>query len=1142
MHMYGLSKKNFKQVIFCLWTLFVAAGLVFLSCQSDVGVQNEAGEWTFSGHVIDGSNQLPLAGVQISYFDNSGVSKQVISDSSGEFYIKSLPFGDRNFHFIYKPAKTSTFYTQKIIQANSYTESKMIDGLLGDVSRVVTLYPLNGSVSGDVSIKINGSNKAVPVKKAEISISYNDTGLINATPVLFNTTADSLGRFSFSNLPVAPGASLSINSVALNGNVYSIESVSLKELFKGKMILLGTLFLVSQDTSVLISKVKSNVLSTDGFGLNSVPANTRLWYILPFKPYPAGIQVSISDGSDPKFSVRTNLDTVFITPVKPLNLDTLVTVTIEGTDTAGNHFSFVFDGAKRFRTETDRSAHIKSNVLSADGFGLTNVSVNVIPWYKLPVMPLASSVDVTVNSLQNFTVKLKVSKDTVFITPMGKFPYDTLVSLIISGIDTMRNHFEYKMDDVRRFRTEKDPVNLVSSNVLSESGFGLTDISVDVHPWYRLPLFPVAAGLSVTVNDGEDLSAKCSIHFDTLFIEPVRKLKYDSLITVTISGKDSTQKPFKFVFDNDRRFRTSAEKLKEVISNVLSNDGKGLTGIPVNTRLWYVLPTPPLSSSVTAKISGGGDPDPIININKDTVFITPSRLFTYESLITVTIQGMDTSGKSFQYIFDSSKRFTTEKGIFPNASNAWQTSGVPLRTFKLNDTIWVRYSEILDADIAKIDWLTSSAQYSIYGKGTVANANVWIKKDTLFVRPDQRLAIGFGQTMGFRVSVTSASGKRSDTTDIIVSTVENIYYVKWTNTKDFLGNMRNDFGARDSIIVVSNAPIKEIRGLSGINGKAVPDGLSLDNIVLHGDTIIYKPSLYMKPDSTYGLDFDVLFKDGSLLYDVLGVNWKTALKIKILDVNNRINGEYRQFKVKGDSLTVTFSEAVDTSATASIPFRVNIIDVKNRQIKTSVRWDATCKIAKIFNLDMLPTADFDASPAYTSGSVYTRAVNSISFNMITRNGEQVMNFKPRNENIELHTERGLCVVNTNLLINHDPHWEVDRGENTTDNFPANGMVQLLFNRELDTMAIREDTSTISKYIGINAGTTAISSTLLFSADAKTISIKPDSLLDNSKAYYVWIKNIPGYQITGAPAINKHAGTFNGKAANYSLFDKAFMVK
>lgn len=1114
-----------------------------LNCQSDMGVQKEAGEWTFSGHVIDGSNQLPLAGVQISYFDNSGVSQQVVTNSNGEFYIKSLPFGDRNFRFSYQPANDSLpSYTQKIILANGYAESKLIDGLLGDVSKVVTLYPLYGTVSGEVSVKINGSNKAVPVKRAEISISYNDTGLINATPVLFSTIADSLGRFSFSKLPVAPGALLSINNVSLNGIVYSRAPLSLNELFKGKVILLGTLFLTSQDTSVLISKVKSNVLSEDGFGLNAVPIDTRLWYILPVKPIPAGIQVSLNDGTNQGASVKINGDTIFVTPMKLLSYDTLVTVTIQGIDTAGNHFSFVFDEAKRFRTEIDRSVHLLSNVLSADGYGLSNVPVSIKPWYKLPVMPIASSIDVSVNSLQNFIVNIKVSKDTVFIIPTVNFPYDTLVSIVITGIDTLRNHFQFAMDEMRRFRTEKNPAIYVRSNVLSAEGWGLSNVSVDINPWYKLPLFPVAAGLSVTINDGEDMAAQTSIHLDTVFVLPARRLKSDTLVTVTISGKDSTQKPFKFVFDNDLAFWTGGESPNQVISNVLSSDGIGLTGVAVNETLWYVLPSPPRLSSITAKISGGGDPDPIVSVNKDTVFITPSRHFTYESLITVTIQGVDTSGKYFNYIFDSSKRFTTEKGIFPSASNAWQTPGTPLRTFKLNDTIWVKFSEALDADIAKTNWLASSAQHTIYGKGTAANANVWINKDTLFVRPDQRLAIGFGQTMGFRVSVSSVSGKRSDTTDFIVSTIENVYYVKWTNTKDFLGNVRNDFGARDSIIVVSNAPIKEVRGLSGIPGKAVPDGFSLDNIVLRGDTIIYKPSLYMKPDSTYGLDFDVLFKDGSMLYDVLGVTWKTALKVQILEVNNRVSGEYRQFKVKGDSLIVTFSEAIDTSATATIPFRVNLTDVKNRQLKTSVRWDASCKVARIFNLDMLPTADFDASPAYSSGSTYTKAVSSITFNLITRNGEQVMNFKPRNENIELHTERGLCVVNTNLLLNHDSHWEVDRGESPTESFPANGMVQILFNREVDTMAIRADTSTISRYIGINAGTTAVPSTLLFSADARTISIKPDSILNNTSAYYVWLKNIPGCNIAGAPAINKHAGSFSGKAANYSLFDKAFMVK
>jgi hypothetical protein len=298
----------------------------------------------------------------------------------------------------------------------------------------------------------------------------------------------------------------------------------------------------------------------------------------------------------------------------------------------------------------------------------------------------------------------------------------------------------------------------------------------------------------------------------------------------------------------------------------------------------------------------------------------------------------------------------------------------------------------------------------------------------------------------------------------------------------------------------------------------------------------------MKPDSIYGLDFDIRFQNGSVRYNVLGVTWKTALRLQILSVDNRSGGEFRRFRVIGDSLTVSFSEPIDTSSEAVAPFRVNMTDINNRFIKTIVRWSPSLMSATIFNLDTLPTADCDASPAYTSEALGTRAVRSITFDLVTATGEQALAFKPRNENIEIHTEKGLCVMNSNILANHSDRIPVYRSESAISEFPLDGEVTVTFNKEIDTALMLLDTAGLTEYAGIREGTMPVDVEVSFSPDAKTIRLRPVESLESATNYYVWLKKVPGKGIAYAYSINKNAGSFSGKAINSNLLDRPFQAK
>lgn len=800
-------------------------------CDSGGLNPGDYGAWSFTGYVVDGSTKDPLVGASIEYSDKDGALSKASTDDNGAFIIQGIPFGDHNFKFTYRSDSGGVKYTSRMAVISDLNESRSVEGVVGSVSMVVALYPLTGSLKGTLSAKLPGSSRIIPAASVGVKLSYTDTSLANSSPIVFDASTDSLGRFSFSGAPLAPGASLIFNSPRIDGLTYALAPVTVGDLFSRKQVDLGALYLAAKDSSNLQDEVRSNVLSSDGFGL---------------------------------------------------------------------------------------------------------------------------------------------------------------------------------------------------------------------------------------------------------------------------------------------------------------------TNIPVDRTLFYVLPSAPKEGSVTVTLSGGIVPNTRVEIRGDTLFIDPLANLSYDTQVTVGIEGLDTAGSQFHFVFDGVKQFRTEKGIYALRSNAWGPDRVPFGEFDPNDTLWVEFSAPLDSDAANILWFPSTADNTISAKGAGSNAYAWVHEDTLFVLPDQRLAVDYGETMGFKISVLSRDGKRSDSVEVTAKVISDNYYVRWTNTKDFLGNMRTDFGPSDSVVVVSNSPIAEIRGLSAATGKTAPPDLFLDNVRLSGDTIVYRPSLYLKADSVYGIDFDILFKDGNFRRDVLPVSWKTASTLQLLSVDNRKDGLFRPMAAIGDSFTVVFSAAIDTSESAPVPFKVLMRDVNGESVRSSVRWLSDRRTAVIHNVDTLPTADFDASPAYSDDAVETRAVASVSFDLSTIKGERIFGFKPEGSEIELHTEKGLCVVDASILVSHDHRLAVERSETPRVNFERNASIGLSFSRALDTAAIRADTA--NSLIVLATSTDTVKTDLEFSSDAKTATLKPKAILAAETEYRVLIRDLPAQGISGAAPINKHGGTFTATALNNSLLDAAFRTK
>jgi hypothetical protein len=651
----------------------------------------------------------------------------------------------------------------------------------------------------------------------------------------------------------------------------------------------------------------------------------------------------------------------------------------------------------------------------------------------------------------------------------------------------------------------------------------------------------ISSAQSVLKKVDTIVSITTTVKNDSIFITPQDRLQAGTLYTLYAtasaeSGETGTvNEKIGYI-----QFLTGQGLVRIVSSNVLSRDGWGLNNVPVTVVPYFVVSTLLKTGSVRVDFTGGGSPKAVVRVARDTIFAHPVVSFDNNAPIKTVIHGEDTAGNGFDFILEGQYAFTTEDVMFAVASNTWDAGGKPLDNFASYDTMWVRYSEQLDTGTASIEWFDPDAPIKIYGATANANALVWVHADTVFVLPDIRLHLNYGDTTAFKILVQSSGGKKSASKEFSVIVEKKDVFVRWTNTQDSLGRTREDFGTDEKVIIVANSPIGKIDSVSAIAGVEPPPDLSPDNFTVSNDTIFYKSGITMNANTRYGMDFDVTFSHGLKKKDVLAVQWKTQTPVTIVAVNNRISGKYRMLRTIGDSVMLTFSKPIDTAALAPTPFRVHIVDKNDREYRARITWDTTRTKSTLILQDTLNTADVDADPAYTVNAVNTRAITNITVDLTSQNGEQIKKLGLSQGTIELHSEPGLCVTGSNIVHNHIPSKPVTKEELASDNVSTDSLVYLIFNRALDTATMKKNGA--ERYFSIrdtNKNSYAVS--LLFSSDARIAYLRPESCLPSNQRYFLCCKNIPGYGIGNAGAINKHAGSFSGAADSSALLKNPFSV-
>jgi hypothetical protein len=679
-----------------------------------------------------------------------------------------------------------------------------------------------------------------------------------------------------------------------------------------------------------------------------------------------------------------------------------------------------------------------------------------------------------------------------------------------------------------------------TSNVLSYDGVGLNNVPVNATLFFVLSCAIDSASVHVEFEGGGSPKSIITIGGDTIFVKPVFNFAYKEQVTTVINCLDTAGKQIHLVLDGNRRFTTVSNPVFIKTSNMLLDNGAGKTDVPVSVIPYYVFSTPPDPEKISVVFSGGGSPNAVESVNGDTVFAAPVVFFQHNSKVAAEIEGWDLNGNPIKFTLDSEKAFTTEREIFPVASNTWDPQGKQAVNFTPYDTMWVKYSEPLDSSGEAVEWLDPEAAKKIYGKGSMVNAQTWINDDTLFVLPDKRIALLPVDTVGFKPVVSTASGKKSTPRTFSVICAYKDLAVLWTNTRDAQGRMVEDLGILTPVKLVASSAIASVDQIRAIEGQSLPPAIGLNAIGVKKDTIIFTPPLVMAPGILYGLRFDVTLDNGYSMKNVLGVSWKTAYSIKIVSANNIASGRYRMMNVYGDSVTVTFSRPIDTAAAAPQAFTISMADKNGKKYMTSHTWNSTLTAVTIRNIDTLPAADINANPGYVAGADKTRAIVAIRFSLTTADGEQISSLGPQFGEIELHTEPGMAVMDANILDQHFPLEPVLPAAAATSQFPRDTAVSVTFNHPIDTQAIWAAGGQIN-VIGLVLNNEQVPTTLSFSKDLKTAILTPDKRLTAGNTYNIWINGIAGRGIGGASAISSHAGTFFGKAARKYFLNNGFMI-
>lgn len=292
----GVSRMNIHHCSALPYFAIACTCAIYLSCSVSDSEDDDYSKWNFSGSVVDSDSNLGLSKAKITYQDESGDVCTIDTDEDGNFFIDDIPFGSTTFSFSYEKIKDkdTLYYAPKILTINSTSESSHMEGVVASSSKVVRLSPLNANVSGEFYIDDEIHARKIPVKNMELSLANDDSNYVNLFPKTFYTKTDSMGKFSFKNLPADTGLTLIVTAIEIEGQHYSLEPIALPRLKASSNTNLGRKYLV-RDTVIKIPSVlkSSNMLDENFHGYKNVSSLVTPFYVFKEKLSTKNLSVTV---------------------------------------------------------------------------------------------------------------------------------------------------------------------------------------------------------------------------------------------------------------------------------------------------------------------------------------------------------------------------------------------------------------------------------------------------------------------------------------------------------------------------------------------------------------------------------------------------------------------------------------------------------------------------------------------------------------------------------------------------------------------------------------------------------------------------------------------------------------------------------
>lgn len=588
-----------------------------------------------------------------------------------------------------------------------------------------------------------------------------------------------------------------------------------------------------------------------------------------------------------------DLKKVVINPLNTLKPATTYTVQIVVGTAQGESYSYTYT----FTTTAAQFYAVSDNVRLNNDPAMPKPdfapNANIVIRMSKGVMNASASL--TAATDQNATnggvvaVKVTIKNDSIIIDPeniLDETKYYTLKVTAQDSAGLITDNQAYVKD-----LKPRASVYVVASNTMTADGKAVMNAAKDISPWYKLSVAPVASkirvALKVKLKGGvgytNTIDAVVSVLGDTLVVNPVSDFKYDDTVAISITGEAIDGNYIGFT---DTFAIMTKPAISLVASNVTTADFEGLTNVVESTELWYLLSRTPVASSIIATVDGK---KPVVRVSGDTVFLKSPVNFEYDSVIKVTLKGLDITGIAFDFASTSAtaatwpnwKAFTTRQALYPVASNTWDLTDSIAENFPVYGEMWVKYSQPLSTDLTKIVWSASTADNTLYGSrptGVQPNASVRVSNDTLFVTPIQnRIALNYNSNVGFKVVVAGVNGVTSVNTDFKVNYEKSKLFVAATNTVYSNAKMNDTLGKTQTVWLVSSLPFTEVTGIRDLHDPAaIPaDGFTampVENLEVKrtvrvsGDTIFFTPykelALSSVNPTKYNITFDVKLANG----------------------------------------------------------------------------------------------------------------------------------------------------------------------------------------------------------------------------------------------------------------------------------------